>query len=101
MDITPAPARPPIGAEIGGPGKAYYDSVVTDNIVDALIELAAEVWSIRDRQMILESVLAAKGIDGQKLVESHVPTDAENAARKSARETFVSSVFASFQRRPR
>ena len=101
MDNAEVAACPSIGEEIGGPGKAYYDNVVTDNIVDALIELSAEMWSTRDRLHMLEAVLATKGIDAAALVEAHVPTDEENAARKAMREAFVTSVFASFQRRPR
>jgi hypothetical protein len=100
MDMAASPA-PAIGAEINGPGKAYFDSVVTDNMMDALIELSAELWTMKDRIMVLESVLATQGIDATRLVEAHVPTDDERAARKAAREAFIAQVFASFQRRPR
>ncbi len=96
MMTTPSPA---IGEEINGPGRAYFDNVVTDNIVDALIELAAEVWTTRDRLMVLESVLAERGIDAASLVEAHVPTPEQAAARKAMREAFVAQVFASFSRR--
>ncbi len=99
MDMPTTPARPTIGEEIGGPGRAYFDSVVTDNMLDALVELAAEVWTVKDRMMVLETVLADKGIDAAALVEAHVPDDASRAARKAAREAFIASVFASFLRR--
>lgn len=92
-------SRPPIGEEIGGPGKAYFDHVVTDNIMDALIELAAEVWTTRDRLMVLEAVLAEQGIDASRLVEAYVPDDNIKAERKAAREAFIAQVFASFTRR--
>ncbi len=91
--------RPPIGGEIDGPGKAYFDQVVTDNIMDALVELAAEVWTTRDRLMILEAVLAEKGIDAAALVEGHVPSPAVKGERKAARDAFIAQVFASFSRR--
>lgn len=91
---------PPIGQEIDGPGKAYFDHVVTDNILDALVELAAEVWTTRDRLVILEAVLAEQGIDAAARVEAHVPSDAVKAERKALREAFIAQVFASFTRRP-
>lgn len=72
---------------------------MTDNIVDALVELAAEVWTTRDRLMILEAVLADKGIDAAALVEAHVPGDAVKAERKAGRVAFIAQVFASFSRR--
>lgn len=95
-----AEVRPPIGEEIDGPGRAYFDAVVTDNIVDALIELSAELWTVRDRLHILEQVLGRQGIDAAALVEAHVPDAAANAARKALREAFIARVFASFIRRP-
>jgi hypothetical protein len=99
MDMTTTVERPKIGGEIDGPGKAYFDHVVTDNIMDALVELAAEVWTTRDRLIVLETVLAEKGIDAAALVEAHVPSDAQKAERKAARDAFIGQVFASFSRR--
>lgn len=97
----PAPPTPPaIGGEINGPGKAYFDHVVTDNIMDALVELAAEVWTTRDRMMVLEAVLADKGIDATALIEAHVPGDKLKAERKAMRQAFIAQIFASFTRRP-
>lgn len=100
MDMAAAPTRPLIGQEIDGPGKAYFDHVVTDNIMDALVELAAEVWTTRDRLLILEAVLAERGIDAAALIEAHVPSEAVKAERKTQREAFIAQIFASFTRRP-
>ena len=99
MNVATAPERQPIGQEIDGPGKAYFDSVVIDNMMDALVELSAEVWTTRDRLAVLEAVLADKGIDAAALVEAHVPSDALKAERKTMREAFIAQVFASFSRR--
>lgn len=99
MDMPTAPTPPQIGGEINGPGKAYFDHVVTDNIIDALVELSAEVWTTRDRLVILEAVLAERGIDASALVEAHVPSDAVKAERKAMREAFITQIFASFSRR--
>jgi len=99
MDMATSTDRPAIGAEIDGPGKAYFDHVVTDNIIDALVELSAEVWTVKDRMFVLEAVLAEQGIAADALVEAWVPDDAARAARKAAREAFITQVFASFSRR--
>lgn len=99
MDIATGTAPAAIGAEINGPGTAYFDQVVTDNMMDALVEIAAEVWTTKDRLFVLEQVLAGKGIDAAALVEAWIPDDAARAARKAAREAFITQVFASFSRR--
>jgi hypothetical protein len=96
MDKVTAPQ---IGQEIDGPGRVYFDTVVTDNLLEAFMELAAEVWTIRDRQAVLETVLAEKGIDAAALIEAHRPPAAEIAARKALREAFVARLLAGFLRR--
>ncbi|MBC7522436.1 MAG: hypothetical protein H7268_15255, partial [Sandarakinorhabdus sp.] len=95
---SPDQSAPPsrIGTEIDGPGPVYFDSVVTDNLLEAFMELAAEVWTIRDRQAVLETVLAAKGIDAAALIEAHRPPPAEIATRKAMREAFVARLLAGF-----
>jgi hypothetical protein len=99
MDMITSPPKRAIGEEIDGPGRAYFDQVVTDNIMDALIEMAAEMWTIRDRMHILESVLATKGIDAATLIEAHVPSSEINIERKALRDAFIARVFNSFVRR--
>lgn len=89
-----------LGFEIGGPGRVYYDDVTTDNVVDSLMEIAALLWSVRDRQIVMEKVLAEKGIDVSSLIESHVPDEAEVVQRREEREALVKQVFRSFLRRP-
>ncbi len=101
MTTPPPPAAigTEIGQEIDGPGRAYFDTVVTDNIIDAFMELAAEVWTIRDRQHVLETVLSGQGIDAAALIEAHCPGADELAARKALREAFVARLLAGFLRR--
>lgn len=96
-DIT-VPAE--LGEEIGGPGKAYFDNVVIDNILDALLELSAAVWVYHDRVNVLEKVLMARGIDVAAAIEEHVPESAELEARANERAELVQRVFGSFVRRP-
>lgn len=91
------------GQEINGPGKRFMESVVLDNILDTLMELSAEVWSHRDRVIVLETVLNAVvaergGDDLTTLIEKHQPTEAQRAMRTQEREAFAQNVFRSFTR---
>jgi hypothetical protein len=97
--MQPDGVLPPIGQEINGRGPVYFDSVVIDNLLEAFMELSAEVWTIRDRQQVLETVLAAQGIDAAALIEAHRPDAAEIAARKAMREAYVARLLAGFLRR--
>jgi hypothetical protein len=89
-----------LGFEIGGPGRVYYDDVVLDNVVESLMEMSALLWTVRDRQIVLERILAEKGIDVSAAIEAHEPDEAESAARREERDAMVKQVFRSFLRRP-
>ncbi len=99
---TPAQSDVPahLGEEIGGPGRSYFDDVVIDNILDALLELSAAVWTYHDRVNVLETVLAQKGIEVSEAIEAHLPGEAEIARRAAERAALVERVFVSFVRRP-
>lgn len=101
MDDKPSIDVPEaLGEEIGGPGKAYFDDVVIDNILDALLELSAAVWTYHDRVNVLETILAQKGIEVGEAIEDHVPDADEIARREKERMALVNRVFGSFLRRP-
>lgn len=89
-----------LGNEIGGNGRVYFDNVVIDNMLDALLELSATVWTHHDRVIVLEKILAAKGIDVSEEIEAHLPDEAEIAARTAERDAFVERIFGAFLRRP-
>lgn len=91
---------PDLGFEINGSGRQYFDNVITDNLMDALMELSATVWTIRDRQIVLEKVLSDKGIDADSLIEAHTPSETELAERAAERDEMVKRVFGAFLRRP-
>lgn len=96
----------PLGHEIDGAGRRYYDDVVLDNILESMLELTATVWAYHDRVLVLESVLDdLLGRESGKptiaeLVERHQPSAEEKARRRAEREALVDGVFRSFSRRP-
>jgi hypothetical protein len=98
--------RLPIGHEVEGPGRRYYDDVVIDNLMESMLELTAAVWTYHDRTLVLEGVISqllaeSHGRpDVQQLIELHRPTPEEQARRRAEREQLVTQVFRSFARRP-
>ncbi|MEO0607981.1 MAG: hypothetical protein AAFY82_07100 [Pseudomonadota bacterium] len=89
-----------LGFEINGPGRAYFDDVTIDNLFDSIMELSAAVWTVRDRQIVLETVLAEKGIDVTEAIETYVPDEASLAARTEERDALAARIFSGFLRRP-
>jgi hypothetical protein len=89
-----------LGIEIGGPGRAYFDDVVIDNLFDAMLELSAALWTVRDRQIILEKVLAEQGISVSEAIEKYVPTEEDLQERIAERDEMAARILGSFLRRP-
>jgi len=100
--VSEPPSEVPadLGDEIGGPGRTYYDDVFKDNIMEALLEACARIWTVEDRLHVLEKVLEDKGLDVSQEIERHTPDAAERAARAEARKEFVNAVLRGFVRRP-
>lgn len=96
----------PVGAEVNGPGRRYYDDVVLDNLMESLLELTAAVWTYHDRSLVLERVLEKLLADSHdrpdlaKEIEAYRPSPEDLARRRAEREQLVSDIFRSFARRP-
>ena len=50
--------------------------------------------------LVLEKVLAKKGIDVSDEIEAHMPDADEIAARAAERDAYVQRIFGAFLRRP-
>ncbi len=98
--------RPPMGNEINGPGRRYYDDVVLDNLMESMLELTTAVWTYHDRTLVLEGVIETLLADSHArpdlrgLIEQYRPSPEEQARRRAEREQLVTQVFRSFARRP-
>lgn len=94
-----------IGVELRGPGRQYFDDVVVDNMLDALLELTASLWVTQDRVYVLERVLENVMADSHarpdlaRLIEAWQPSAADQERRRIAREELIASVYRGFARR--
>jgi hypothetical protein len=73
-------------------------NAATDNAVSALMALGAEVWAIRRRLKIIESLLVKHAAITAEMIETYVPTAAETARWQSERDAFVKLLFDPFAR---
>lgn len=75
----------------------FLGNPLFDNMMTALISLGSEVWTTRRRVKVLESVLADKGVT-QEMMETYMPTEAENAAWEKERDAFIQRTFGALAR---
>lgn len=98
MSLPPPPDDPhalqPV--EIGGPGRTFFANPAIDGLMDAVVELSAELWAVKDRQYVMERVLAEEGLTAR--IEQWRPSPDEAAERKALREAFVARIFNGFLR---
>ncbi|MGE4322013.1 MAG: hypothetical protein AB7E60_03180 [Sphingobium sp.] len=63
-----------------------------DRLADAVLALTREMWVLRDRQMVMEAVLAARGIDVAAAIDAFVPDDAFQARLDTERDRLIETV---------
>lgn len=81
---------------------AHRDAVILgdvrqDNMMTALAALAMEVWTMRRRMMVTETVLKQNNVPIDQ-IESYTPTDTEKAEWARERDQFLKTVFSALGR---
>jgi hypothetical protein len=83
------------------PGDRVVDNVyqalpdpVDDTLLTLVMNLAAEVWTVRDRLRLVETALAGHGIPIEDLVEEIRDRDDAVEAMRADRDAFVARVMA-------
>ncbi len=66
---------------------------LSDNIVTAIINLGAEVWTIRRRNLVVERLLAEHSGITTQMIEKYVPTEAMSKEWEKDRDQFVMRIY--------
>jgi hypothetical protein len=72
--------------------------MVTDNIVTALINMGAEMWATRRRQLVLEQLMAERGGVTPDMIEQYVPTPALLKNWEQERDRFIGNIYDALSR---
>ena len=72
---------------------SYFDNEAVDHLIGIVLELGAEIWVLRDRQVFLEELLAGKGVDVRAELETGRPAAATQALLKSEREAMIKRIY--------
>ena len=100
------PRRPPQypeqtpedGVPLAGPDPVYLDNPVLDATVRMVTELAAQLWVERERRLVLETLLAERGILATEAIEQYRPDAMRAAEIKVERARFIEDVFKELRR---
>ena len=72
---------------------SYFDNEAVDHLIGIVLELGAEIWVLRDRQVFLEELLAGKGVDVRAELETGRPAAATQALLKTEREAMIKRIY--------
>jgi hypothetical protein len=99
-DAKAAGGNNPWPVQDPGDGKnpVYFDNPMIDALVSVTMELGAAQWVQHERLRIIEKLLTEKGVVTTEMIETYVPSEAERAAAKTARDAFIGRVYNAFSR---
>ena len=73
----------------------YFDDPMTDHLVEICLQLAGEIWVNRDRQVVIEHLLAKEGKVTPDMIEAFQPDPELQEEMKNARRVFTQRIFGS------
>ncbi len=71
----------------------YTDNPHIDNLMDAILGLGAELWTLKRRTMVIEKFLDEKHVALKAQIEAYVPTEQERDTWAKERDDYIARVF--------
>ena len=78
------------------PEPAFFENAAIDNLIAVVLELGSELWVQRQRQRIVERLLAEGGVVSSEAIEQYTPSEAEIAADADERRAFIERLYGVF-----
>ena len=75
----------------------FFPSAGTDETVSILLELAAEIWTVKERLYVVEKAAAEAGLDLSERIEAWQPSEAESADLDAQRQRMLKNLFRSLE----
>ncbi|HEY3062852.1 MAG TPA: hypothetical protein VGL99_28095 [Chloroflexota bacterium] len=76
------------------PDLTFFRDPAVDRLLGVVMELAAEVYVLRDRVHTLEMVLASSGVLELAAVDSYTPSAEEQKQRLAERDALIARILA-------
>jgi hypothetical protein len=76
------------------PDLTFFPDPQVDRVLGVVMELAAEVYVLRDRLETVERVLEQSGTLTREALDRYEPSEAERAARLARRDALIARILA-------
>ncbi len=87
--------------DASGRRPAFFSEAGLDQVLSMVLELAAELWVVRERQFLTESLLARTGTDIRAALETYEPTAEEQQILAKMRADMTAQMFRTLNREHR
>ena len=81
------------GFERGHPH--YFKDPMIDHLLEVVLQLGAELWINRDRQLVMEHLLATEGEVTPEMIEQFEPSPEFREELRAQRRSFTERVYGS------
>lgn len=94
--MDPAAPRLPVDAE--GRRPAFFAEDGVDQLVTMVLELATELWVLRERVFVIEAVADRHGLPLKSEVETYAMSEVERATLEGMRGSMMRQLFRTLNR---
>jgi hypothetical protein len=84
---------PPLPVDAAGRRPAFFAQDGVDQILTMVLELATELWVLRERVFVIEAVAAEHGLPLKTAVESYALSEAQRAELAGMRSEMMNQLF--------
>jgi hypothetical protein len=71
----------------------YYQEPVIDHLLEIVLQLGAEIWVNRDRQFVMEALLASEGKVTAEMIDAFEPSEEFSERLNEERKAFTERVY--------
>lgn len=76
---------------------SQFDDPAIDTLLNIVLSLGGEVYTLRDRMRAIEKMLEAKGAISRADIDAYSPTSEEEEEIRKDRDAFMSRLFRVFE----
>jgi hypothetical protein len=91
-------AAPSLPVDAQGRRPAFFTGDGVDQLVTMVLELATELWVLRERVFVIEAVAGRHGLPLRAEVDAYVLSEAERGALEGMRGTMMRQLFRTLNR---
>ena len=78
---------------VRGEPHRFFDAQGVDELVSISMALAQELWTVKERMVVMEAAAAAKGVLLTEEIEQHQLSEEQQAKLDADRAAFIDRVF--------